>query len=507
MFINDVALTLRSCRGGVPIGGGTDCDLTVLLYADDIVLLSENVDDMQLLMTTVHDYSHRWRFQVNPTKCGLMKFNSNGSSQQPTRRLTIGGVEVKWVTTYKYLGIELHNGVPFRQYRKRALASATSAGYRVAAMGMYSGKLPVTIGVQAYKSLVRPLLEFGGEVVSAVSDWKEAEHLQVTMAKRILQCPTRTSSVACRGELGLVSLESRYQQLRLCFYGKIIKSGRGTPLREVFEASMSLSASSDGGDERVPDVAPEDGWTIYRPSSISNRGLILWCEQIKCDLAQVGMSDYWRRPEMMDDITIQQWGAKVRTAIKTKEAQRWWKEVNDRPILRTYITIREPLKLSLQSYLTVPHGGWNDRKLLGRKALTRLRCGSNDLRIDTGRWEGLPADERLCIVCGEGDVENEQHFLLVCTNYQEERTALWESVERLVNGAARIDADGAIVTPFIVADLTRHQQLTLIMTGSHQRIVGDELQQRVMSAILIAIGEWHQKRERWMSVYNNTIDA
>lgn len=161
----------------------------------------------------------------------------------------------------------------------------------------------------------------------------------------------------------------------------------------------------------------------------------------------------------------------------------------------------------LQSYLTVPHGGWSDKRLVGRKVLTRLRCGSNDLRIDTGRWDGLTADERLCLVCGEGDVETEQHFLLECNYYQDDRTTLWESLERLVNEADRTNADGATVTPFRVVDLTRHDQLTLIVGGYHQRINGDTLRHRVMSAILIAIGEWYQKRRQWMNVYNDVTEA
>lgn len=56
---------------------------------------------------------------------------------------------------YKYLGVELHAGVPFRQFRARMLASATRAANAVSGMGMLSGKLPVPLGDQVYKAMVR----------------------------------------------------------------------------------------------------------------------------------------------------------------------------------------------------------------------------------------------------------------------------------------------------------------------------------------------------------------
>jgi hypothetical protein len=202
----------------------------------------------------------------------------------------MGGVIVPWVTIYKYLGVELHNGVPFRHYRKRALASATCAGHRVAAMGMYSGKLSVPLGVLVYQALVRPLLEYAAEVVSIITSWPQAEELelQLTMAKRILQCPTRTSDVAVMGELGWQSMEARYQQLRVLFWGKVQMMPSGSPVRQMYEASLIFYASTDADDYRVNAVEPKEGWDIVRPDSVS-AGQTLWCAQFKCDLFQLGL--------------------------------------------------------------------------------------------------------------------------------------------------------------------------------------------------------------------------
>jgi hypothetical protein len=186
IFIKDIARTLKQQRRGATIDAAGKHRLCILLYADDIVLLADGVEDLRAILASLHQYSRQWRFEVNHSKCGLMRLNHDGSSRLPTDELDMGGVVVPWVTMYKYLGVELHNGVPFRHYRKRALASATCAGHRVAAMGMYSGKFSVPLGVKVYQALVRPLLEYAAEVVS-ITPWRQAEELQLIMAKCILQ--------------------------------------------------------------------------------------------------------------------------------------------------------------------------------------------------------------------------------------------------------------------------------------------------------------------------------
>jgi hypothetical protein len=118
--------------------------------------------------------------------------------------------------------------------------------------------------------------------------------------------------------------------------------------------------------------------------------LSTWYGQLKCDLFQLGLRKYWDQPELFVNLSPNQWRPLVKTAVRKREQARWWRESQGRPILRTYVRLKQPGRLHLESYLTVSHGGWNDRVRLGRCALTRLRCGTNELRIHTGRFDGTP---------------------------------------------------------------------------------------------------------------------
>merc|ERR1712081_143059 len=56
----------------------------------------------------------------------------------------------------------------------------------------------------------------------------------------------------------------------------------------------------------------------------------------------------------------------------------------------------------------------------GRRTLAKIRLGASDLKIESGRSEGLPREERICDLC-EKEVEDEGHFLLRCEKYNRER--------------------------------------------------------------------------------------
>ena len=54
-----------------------------------------------------------------------------------------------------------------------------------------------------------------------------------------------------------------------------------------------------------------------------------------------------------------------------------------------------------------------------RKVISQIRCSNHQLAIEKGRHKNpkTPREERLCKLCDENIVEDENHFLLNCTTY------------------------------------------------------------------------------------------
>ena len=364
-------------------------------------------------------------------------------------------------------------------------------------MGMFSGKLPVALGVQVYQALVRPILEFAAEVTS-ITSWPQAEEIQWAMAKRILQCRTHTSNIAVMGELGWHSIEARHQQLRVCFWFKIHLMPNHAPTRLVYEESLRWYSTHAAGDEMIPAVEPEEGWDIMRASE-NTAGSNFWCAQLKRDLFTLGLARYWNDPSLIGEKTLLQWKRVVQIAVAKREAARWWRSAQVQPILRTYVTFKlQPQKLEREAYLDVPHGGWNDRILIGRRALTQLRCGTHGLAIHIGRYSQTAVEARFCVFCADGhSIEDERHFFLECELYADRRQSLWSDVNRIVQESSTRVWNPI---PFDATKLTPDQQFTLLTCGPLPVPTGNVCARRVMSRVLIEVAERSRIRDEFIDL-------
>ena len=74
-----------------------------MLFADDIVLLSESEDGLQSSLDVLSTFCSNWKLQVNVDKSKILVFNSIGKSH--INRFNYDNVIME--TVQKYLGITL----------------------------------------------------------------------------------------------------------------------------------------------------------------------------------------------------------------------------------------------------------------------------------------------------------------------------------------------------------------------------------------------------------------
>ena len=75
-----------------------------------------------------------------------------------------------------------------------------------------------------------------------------------------------------------------------------------------------------------------------------------------------------------------------------------------------------------------------------RRVMVKLRGGTAELRVETGRWCGLSRGERLCKNCDNGEVEDVKHFMwwCMCVFVAEER----REMVRLMNSGGMGEHEG-----------------------------------------------------------------
>ena len=109
-------------------------------------------------------------------------------------------------------------------------------------------------------------------------------------------------------------------------------------------------------------------------------------------------------------------------------------------------------KSKLRTYRTVaniqPYLNFDSRH--ARILLTRLRSGTNSLRIERGRYENEAVEDRLCHWCSK--VEDERHFLVECDLHRDVRgnaLEMWDeeitqnTVSRSLMGGLKVNKNGA----------------------------------------------------------------
>ena len=79
--------------------------IVLLLYADDVVLFSYDVDSMQHLLGVLEEFCHSSGLAVNVEKTKMMVVQTIQPHHYPM--LTYRGEHIQFVRSFKYLGIDV----------------------------------------------------------------------------------------------------------------------------------------------------------------------------------------------------------------------------------------------------------------------------------------------------------------------------------------------------------------------------------------------------------------
>ena len=91
--------------------------------------------------------------------------------------------------------------------------------------------------------------------------------------------------------------------------------------------------------------------------------------------------------------------------------QKWWNSaLNDPDLSRLLFYKNIKTFFGMEGYLKI-------QNFQQRRHITKLRCSDHALEIEKGRHRKTLRQERICTICGNGEVEDEEHFLLKCHVY------------------------------------------------------------------------------------------
>jgi hypothetical protein len=298
--------------------------------------------------------------------------------------------------------VNIENGLKWNEMKTRMLNKAQQAMIRSISITKYADLLTVEAGMNIWNSLIRPNLEYGAEIWGDVT-WEEAERIQLEVGRRILNVKAKTCDVFVRGELGWWTMKARRHELQLRFLHRLLHMSDDRITKQIFIQSKQLAKQS----------------IIDKRMKYSSNDL--WYEKIKMIMKQYNIYE--------EEMYLSDWKQIIKQKIHSFEEKQWLTNMNDEKQYRSKMNIYRTIKCKLEyeKYLN------DERNKYGTNILSRLRSGSHFLRIETGRYDNIERENRICTFCNENEVDDEIHFLLKCECHKNERELMWNEIKQITN--------------------------------------------------------------------------
>ncbi len=372
-YVNPLIGVLKSTQVGVKFGPHV---ISVLAYADDLVLLAENEHDLQLLLDTLYDWCYKWRLAINIDKTKVMHFR-NKDRTRTQFNFNVNGQKLEIVNSYKYLGILLEE---FLDFSKTAELLAGAAGRALGAV-INKVKSNKDLGYRTYTTLidmcVMPILAYSSGVWG-LKHYKCCEDVLLRASRYYMGVHRFAPIPGIQGDMGWLDCKSRWAIEAVRLYNRFVNMDPNRLNKLVFEQDKTATGHN-------------------------------WHKQIKLLLDDCNVANFLQTGQQ---IPLELF----KNRINERFAADWEHHCATKPKLRTYVTFKD-------DPVTASHIRCNMPKY-ERSLISQLRLGILPLRIETGRYSKLEAKDRLCLVCNSNVVEDEYHFLFKCNFYSTIRSRL-----------------------------------------------------------------------------------
>ena len=159
-FMEDLVQLIRDEQKGVTCG---DLNVPILLYANDIVLLSGCEENLQSMLHILGEWCCKWGLTINSNKSKVMHFRSQ-SVDKTGFQFICADETLEIISQYKYLRLILIEHLDYLQMTKCVAKSASRALGFLICKDKALGGMPFKCFTKCYNSLVQPVIDYGSTV-------------------------------------------------------------------------------------------------------------------------------------------------------------------------------------------------------------------------------------------------------------------------------------------------------------------------------------------------------
>ncbi len=319
--------------------------------------------------------------RVNVDKSKVVHFRLR-TQEKSSFNFKCGEKIVDIVERYKYLGLVFDE---FLDFNVTAGTLADSAGR---ALGAIYSKFKILKGLgyktytKMYETGVVPILDYCSGVWGFNRSSK-ADGIQNRAIRWFLGVHKFAANLAVNGDMGWIMSETRQNTAMLRLWNRFVKMDNTRLAKKVFLWDRKYKNNN-------------------------------WNSNIMKILQATNMTTNYN-----NIMTVNL--ASCRQTLHEKKMTEWRNEINLVPKLRNYCIYKNEYKAEL--YVQAIH----DRQ--ERSLMAKFRTGVLPLSIETGRFQNIPIEYRLCLLCEDNVCESESHFLLHCKFYNDLRSTLLLKVQ------------------------------------------------------------------------------
>jgi hypothetical protein len=378
-----------------------DSPLNCMMFADDIIILSESAEGLQNSLDKLKSYCDKWQLTLNTDKTKVMIFNKGGHPISKYK-FKYGTCEILTTQKYCYLGIIFTSSGLFNEAIKSLCDKASKAFFL---LRKHNIRENVKLTLKLFNSLVLPILYYGSEVwapylfknlketnFQSLCDSAPIEKINVKLCKYILGVNRKSTNAAVKAELGQFPLSIKAMQLSFKYWNRLCALDSDSLVKKAYLENLLIEHKN------------HSSWSkcLYNFSNIFNLESS-WENQNETAILHFGFLK-----QKMENLYTNQWRLYIENSSK----------------LRTFSKIKK--QFSLESYLL-------HLPLKMRRNFTKLRVSSHHLACETGRYNRpvIPFEKRICQFCYLNNVESEMHFVVECPFYIVERENLYNDLHFL----------------------------------------------------------------------------
>ena len=384
LFIQDITKCFNDskCDPARLISENINC----LLYADDLVLISETPEGLQNCLDNLYEYIKTWKLSINYTKTKIMLLSRRKTKSKIVFK--VGIKEIDLCNSYKYLGTQIAENGSYKEnsvmLNKKALAAMFTILKTV--NKYYAGN--VRILLELFDKMVVPIALYNSEIWGSIllpSNGKQTnylsecnlvnivEKLQNRFLKYILGVNMKSTNWVVRSELGRNPLTMRVYERIIKYFQHIYKSKS-----RIVQDALTVSKDLD------------------------QKGIKSW---------YTGYQRILKFTELDENKVIElKHNSKLIKITMTNLHEKTWQEERKKKQLlgkhQIYAEIKT--KNSFEKYFDIEN-------INIRKAISKIRISSHKFPIETGRYEKRDKNNRICPLCCNG-IGDEHNYICECEN-------------------------------------------------------------------------------------------